>query len=234
MLTPHRPALRALRSAARAAVLALALALAPRAGAQHAAPADTVPAAARAHHMRGRAADSAGRAAVAQREYEAAVAIAPRYVDASIALATVLIGAGDAAEAREVIARAVKWSPADPRLLNLRIRRRAAAAADRSASGAVPEDRKRRAANPGDEAIALSLAQVLETRGDAAGAAALYDTLASGPAPSERVYLAAARQAAGAGAVARAAALARTGLGRHPRSPALRALADSLAGAGRP
>lgn len=219
--------------AARAAVLALTLALAPAARAQTSAPADSVPPAARVHHARARAADSAGRAVLAEREYAAALAIAPSYVDASIGLATLLIEAGNAAEAREVIARAVKRSPTDPRLLNLRIRRRAAAAADRSASGAVPEDRKRRAANPGDETVALSLAQVLETRGDAAGAAALYDTLTSGPGPSERVYLAAARQAVAAGAAGRAAALARAGLGSHPRSTALRALADSLAGRGR-
>lgn len=233
MPTRHCPPPCALRSAVRAAGLALAIALAPGARAQTPAPADAVPPSARAHHARARAADSAGRAAVAEREYAAALAIAPSYVDASIGLATVLIEAGNAAEAREVIARAVKRSPADPRLLNLRIRRRAAAAADRSASGTVPEDRKRRAANPGDEAVALSLAQVLETRGDAAGAAAVYDTLTSAPAPSDRVYLAAARQAARAGAAARAAAVARTGLGRRPRSAALRALADSRSGAGR-
>ena len=217
---------------ARCAALAGAvvfLAGAPVAGAQSPAqPVPPVPAAARAALERGRAADSAGRADEARAQYEAALARHPAYVDASIALATLLIENANAAEAREVIARAVRRSPSDPRLLNLRIRRRAAAAGDTSASGAVTSDRKQRAANPHDEGVALSLAQVLATRGDHAGAAALYDTLLVTPAPSERVAVAAVRHAIAAGDRGRATALLRTVRTRYPGSPALDALADSL------
>ena len=189
-----------------------------------------VPAAARAALARGRAADSLGRVADARAQYEAALVAHPGYVDASIALATLLIENKNAAEAREVIARAVKRSPRDPRLLNLRIRRRAVATADSSASGAVTSDRKQRAANPNDEGVALALAQVLGTRGDHAGAAALYDTLLVAPAPSERAAVAAVRHALAAGDRGRATALLRTARTRHPDAPALAALADSLSG----
>jgi uncharacterized protein HemY len=190
--------------------------------------------AARPHLTLGRAADERGRPDEARRHYEAALAAEPGEVEASIALATLLIEANDASAAREVIARSVKRHPGDPRLLNLRIRRRAAARADGSASGAVSNDRKARAANPGDEGIALALAQVLETRGDARAAAALYDTLVAVPTASERTHLAAARQALAAGDADRARVLLRAGAARHPASAALRALADSVAGDGTP
>lgn len=189
---------------------------------------------ARLHLGRARAADSAGRPAVARREYEAALASDPTAVEASIGLATLLIEANDAAEAREVIARAVQRSPDDPRLRTLRIRRRSAAAADRSASGAVTNDRKQRAARPDDEETALALARVLATRGDQAGAAALFDTLLVAPAASERVAVAAVRQAIASGDRVRAATLLRAARPRYPGSGELATLADSVARATAP
>ena len=191
-------------------------------------------AAARAELERGRAADSAGRADEARRRYTAALALDPAYVDASIALATALIEVGDAGEAREVIARAIKRTPDDPRLRNLRIRRRSAAGADTSAAGRVTNDRKLRAANPDDEGTALALAQVLAARGDHRGAAALFDTLLVGPAPSERVATAAVRQALTAGDSARARSLLARTRRRYPGSSELAAVADSLGGGAAP
>ena len=234
-LHPRTPIDRLTLAALRAVRGAVLLVAAGAARAQSSQPpAPPVPAAARAAMGRARVADSLGRADDARAHYEAALAAHPAYVDASIALATLLIENANAAEAREVIARAVKRSPGDPRLVNLRIRRRSAAAADSSASGGVTSDRKQRAANPNAEGVGLALAQVLATRGDHAGAAALYDTLLVAPAPSERVATAAVRHAIAVGDIVRAATLLRAARSRHPDSTTLIALADSLPNRPRP